>query len=402
MMCISGGDSMYEQFINEHFLKKNEQIDEVHIEGSFAVITVIKKTARTLKKIAQFKVTTNGYDKQPIPQQLLKYRFSSSVKRQLTERPEYIQQWLLEGWIVRELRYNDDGVSLGEACYRMGPSYVAALQLKERQNDEAYNEQQVQLLEKAQQLQLPPIFQQAIAWDKLPRKWSTKKRFKYIEFCLAFYELSQKKDLFDYKEIGATLFDTIGGSKYFDAERESFLSQLLDSGIDASYYGLVSIGKIVPIYFTGNVQNAYSSYALGAVHATTDNAVLLAPFTTTNTTLWLVENRAILTRMAVEFEFLQRTNSCVVCLDGQIRSAHQAFIEQLQQQIEKTVIWTDTDAAGINIAKHAAQLINGTVSFVGRHFTLYDSIEQFAQAHENKPHEQEQQLGGVEQWMKWV
>lgn len=48
------------------------------------------------------------------------------------------------------------------------------------------------------------------------------KRMKYIEFCLAFYALSLQKELFDFKEIGATLHDKIGGSKVFDQQREVF------------------------------------------------------------------------------------------------------------------------------------------------------------------------------------
>lgn len=105
------------------------------------------------------------------------------------------------------------------------------------------------------------------------------------------------------------------------------------------------------------------------MHATTDSAVLTSPFTTTNTTLWLVENRAILTRIAVETEFLRQTNSCIVCLDGQIRSAHKQFIEQLlQSAIKQTIIWTDTDSAGITIAKYAAELVKGTVKLSA----LYD------------------------------
>ena len=131
----------------------------------------------------------------------------------------------------------------------------------------------------------------------------------YVPACSA-------KDLFDFKEIGATYEDRIGGSKMFDQEREEFLAHLAQLGIDAPSYGLVSSGKIVPIYFTGHAQSELASYHLGAVHATTDNTVLQTTFTTSNTTLWLVENRAILTRMATESEFLRESHSFVLCLMG--------------------------------------------------------------------------------------
>ena len=394
---------MFEGFIKTHFLKKDEVIEKIKQDGSLLIMIVVKKTARTYRKVAQFKITGNAITASEIPKQLSKYNFTPKAKRKINESNDIIQQWLSEGWIVKEIRYNPDGISVSEEHYRIGPKYLEALQQKQKQLKENHNAQMQQLLEKAEQLKLPEAFQNAIIWDKLPEKWSNKKRMKYIEFCLTLYKLSQQKDLFDFKEIGATLNDTIGGSKYFDADREVFLAQLEQSGIDASLYGLVSIGKIVPIYFTGNVKNEFSNYSIGTVHATTDNAVLLSPFSTTNTTLWLVENRAILTRMAVETEFLQTTNSCVICLDGQIRSAHRLFIEQLLvSNIKQTIIWTDTDTAGVTIAKHAAEIVNGPFKIAGRNYKIYHSVESFANAHEQEAHEQEQQLGGVTQWMKWV
>lgn len=394
---------MHEIYIKTQFLKKDEMIEKKQYEGQLLVLTVAKKTARTYRRVAQFKVTANPISQLQIPDAINKYQFTPKAKRQLIETNEILQSWLNEGWIVREIRYNPDGISVSEENYRMGPAYLKAIEQQKIQLDENREAQMKLLHEKAEQLNLPPVLHEAINWTSLPEKWSHKKKMKYIEFCLAFYELSEQKDLFDYKEIGANLFDKIGGSKYFDTEREVFLEQLEQSGIDASVYGLVSIGKIVPIYFTGNVRNDYSSYSLGTVHATTDNAVMISPFSTTNTNLWLVENRAILTRMAVETAFLQQTNSCIVCLDGQIRSAHKAFIEQLlNSNIQQTIIWADTDAAGITIAKHAAEIVGKSFKIVGRHFELYDSVAKYASAHEQQAHEQEQQLGGVAEWKRWV
>lgn len=394
---------MHELFIENYFMKKDEMIEKVEHEGKLHIVTIVKKTARTYRKTAQFKITSEAVTASAIPENLSPYHFTPKIKRKMNESNELLQKWLNEGWIVRELRYNVDGISVSEEYYRMGPKYLAAIEEKQIQLEQNHQLHMNKLFEKAKQLQLPEIFQSAIDWDKLPTRWSNKKRVKYIEFCLALYELSTLKDLFDFKEIGATLFDTIGGSKYFDVDRELFLTQLEESEIDVSFYGLVSSGKIVPIYFTGDLRNAFATYSIGVVHATTDNAVLLSPFETTNTTLWLVENRAILTRMSVETAFLQETNSCIICLDGQIRSAHRLLIEQLlKSNIRQTIIWTDTDAAGVTIAKHAAELVNGPVKIVGRDFRLYHSIESYAQDHVQNAHEQEQQLGGVAQWMKWV
>lgn len=393
---------MHEAFIQAYFLKKDETIERVEQQEQLFVATIVKKTARTFRKVAYLKITMNTEFTSPLPKKLASYKFTPNAKRTLYETNDTIQQWLQQGWIVREIRYHTDGISVKDDYYRIGPAYIEAQQKFEQQQFAKQQQQMQALKQKAEKLALPELFQQAIEWNMLPEQWPMKKRMKYIEFCLAFYTLSLQKELFDFKEIGAALHDTIGGSKVFDQEREVFLAQLEQSGIDPMLYGLVSIGKIVPIYFTGDVQNNVATYAIGAVHATTDSAVLTSPFTTTNTTLWLVENRAILTRIAVETKFLRQTNSCIVCLDGQIRSAHKQFIEQLlQSAIKQTIIWTDTDSAGITIAKYAAELVKGTVKIVGRDYELYHSIESFI-AQVQEAHEQEQQLGGVEQWIKWM
>ena len=393
---------MHQQFIAHYFLKKGETIEKMEQQDGLYVITAVRKTSRTYRKVAQYKITMETEFSHTLPQKLLTYKLTPNSKRILSEHNDELQYWLQSGFVVREIRYHQDGISVKEVHYRIGPAYIRAQQLLLQQHLGQEKQQMEAMHQRALQLQLTLPFQQAISWQALPEKWSVKKRMKFTEFCLAFYALSQQKDLFDFKEIGATLHNTIGGSKYFDAEREEFLVQLEQSGVDPTLYGLVSMGKIVPIYFTGNLFNELATYTFGAVHATTDNSVLKSPFKTTNTTLWLVENRAILTRMAIETEFLQQSNSCVVCLDGQIRSAHKQFIEQLQRSaVKQTIIWTDTDPAGITIAKNAAALISGNVKIIGRDFELYHSIESYM-ANTQEAHEQEQQLGGVTQWMKWI
>lgn len=393
---------MHEAFITQYFLKKNESIEKMEQQENLLVITIVRKTVRTFRKVAQLKMTLLTQFPSSIPIKLTSYKLSANTRRKLNETNEVIQQWLQQGFIVREIRYHRDGISVKEDHYRIGPAYIKVQQLEQQRLVAQEQQQMKELQYKAQQLELSESFQYAIEWDALPEKWSAKKRIKYIEFCLAFYALSQRKELFDFKEIGATLHDAIGGSKQFDLERKEFLAQLEHSGIDPTLYGLVSMGKIVPIFFTGNLQNDFVTYKIGAVHATTDNAVLVAPFSTTNTTLWLVENRAILTRMATEVAFLQQSNSCIICLDGQIRSAHKRLIEQLlQSSIKQTIIWTDTDSAGKTIAKNAAALIDGPVKIIGRDFKLYHSSASF-EAQVQEAHEQEQQLGGVTQWMKWI
>ncbi|WP_107838487.1 DUF2399 domain-containing protein [Metasolibacillus meyeri] len=391
-------------FVQQFILKSGEKIEKIEQQGNIQTLTIVKHSARIYKKVAQIKIAKQLANEIVIPKVLVKYKFSLKAKRQLDEPVETIYQWLSAGWIVREIRYNVDGLSVKEEVYRMGPTYMEVLEQQQAQDQQQYNFQLTLLFTQAEALQMPQSFQKAMRFDVMPSRWNQAKRLKFIQFCIAFYQLAQRKDLFDFKEIGATYEDRIGASKMFDAEREEFLAYLEQFNIDVANYGLVSIGKIVPIYFAGHAQAALATYEIGAVHATTDNAVLQTTFTTNNTTLWLVENRAILTRMATESEFLQKSNSFVLCLDGQIRSAHKQLIKQLLcSTIQQVLIWTDYDVAGLTIAKNAIQLLSCPYKIIGRHNQLFTDISLYEQwLQQEGKHEQEQQLGGREQWETWV
>lgn len=410
MEALKGGYLMpYEEktvidFIHQAVLKAGEKIDKVEDHGNIQTLTVVKQSARIYKKVSQIKVTKQPPYETGIPQELMKYKFSPKAKRQLDEPFETIHNWLQAGWVIREIRYHVDGISVKDDAYRMGPTYAYALEQGKSKEQRQYELQLEQLSRQANSIQMPQQFQSALSIETMPTHWSQAKKFKFMQFCIAFYQLVQQKDLFDFKEIGATYEDRIGGSKMFDQEREEFLAHLAQLGIDAASYGLVSTGKIVPIYFTGHAQSELVTYQLGAVHATTENAVLQTTFTTVNTTLWLVENRAILTRMATESVFLRESNSFVLCLDGQIRSAHKQFIKQLLgSSIQQVLIWTDYDEAGLTIAKKAVQLLPCPYKIIGRNSQMFADIVSYEQwlQHENH-HEQEQQLGGVEEWKEWM
>ncbi|MGE7113134.1 DUF2399 domain-containing protein [Lysinibacillus sp. NPDC047702] len=391
-------------FIHQVVLKAGEKIDKVEDQGSIQTLTVVKQSARIYKKVSQIKVTKQPSYEIDIPQELMKYKFSPKAKRQLDEPFETIHNWLQAGWVIREICYHVDGISVKDDVYRMGPNYIYALEQCKNKEQQQYELQLEQLWRQAEVLQMTKQFRSALSIELLPSQWSRVKQFKFMQFCIAFYQLTQQKDLFDFKEIGATYEDRIGGSKMFDQEREEFLAHLAQLGIDAPSYGLVSSGKIVPIYFAGHAQSEIATYQLGAVHATTDNAILQTTYTTASTTLWLVENRAILTRMATESAFLRESQSFVLCLDGQIRSAHKQFIKQLlNSSIQQVLIWTDYDGAGLTIAKNAINLLTCSYKIIGRNSQIFTDIVSYEQwlQHENL-HEQEQQLGGVKEWKMWI
>lgn len=391
-------------YLQTVILKKNEQIGIVEERDGLYIVSVIVQTPRTYRRVAQITISQRISSEKSIPQAIKKQGFTIRAKRELKDPFETVFTWLQAGWVVREIRFNKDGLTVQDDFYRRGPTYhdVESKQLLQLERD--YEKQLREALQKIEILQMPERFRTATSIEMMPASWGREKKLQFIHFCIAFYQLAQTKDLFDFKEIGATYENRIGASKIFDSFRNDFLAYIKKLQIDVEYYGLVSIGSIVPIFFTGEVTSDVATYKVGSIHATTDDTVLKSEFTTTNKRLWLVENRAILTRMAVEVEFVQETSSIIVCLDGQIKSAHKRFIKQLlQSSIGRAYVWTDYDAAGVTIAKHAVDLLTCPYKIIGRDNETFTSIDAYEQSVLTKgKHEQEQQLGGVKQWLKWI
>ena len=411
---------MIEQFLTSYFVKKGEHLEVPPkcISDTIKQYTVAKQTARTYRNVSLLKV--GQLIKTKPSQELLNYKFTNNSKRKLTEDFTTIQSWIEEGWIIEEIIFAQDGRTAKAIHYRIGPSLKYFF--------DGQNEQQMQWLEDyALQLQksadIQPIkeFRQAVQQinelvampilelahtTKLLSHWSTEKRLRFLHFSIGFFQLANKGVLFDFKEIGATLFDKIGGSKVFDREQKEFIEELERVfSVQASDCGLISLGKITPVFFAGELTGTFSHYQQGVIHALTDDSILKDEYKTGASIIWLVENRAILTRMAKETKFLQRTNSFILCLDGQIRSAHKTLIRQLVTT-QTVIVWTDFDVAGLTIAMHAVQMINTPYKIIARDNQTFSDIEAYKKwllaELEIAEHEQEQQLGDVEQWMKWI
>lgn len=122
---------------------------------------------------------------------------------------------------------------------------------------------------------------------------------------------------------------------------------------------MISGGQITSIYFAGHLKGTWSKGLAGPVHALTNISVAVDHYSTEATTLWLVENRAVLTRISAEPHFLQDTSSLIVCVDGHLKSAHKTFIRQLfkTSRIGQTIFWSDYDEARLQIAGEMFQTL---------------------------------------------
>lgn len=405
----------HDAFFDRYFLKSNE-ILEVPIEIRPAIFEayITKKTARTYKRIAKLKfgVLHEGTP----PAEILQAKLTLHNRKVIQAPLHTLETWIQQGWLTEEIRFHTDGQTIKEAYFRMGISLYIYF---EHQN----NEKNTQFISTYNKLidQFPKedakLFE-VLKCNKserdlkqcslFPPTWPTAKRLTFLEFCIAFFQLVNRQELFDFKEIGATYFDVIGGSKVFDSYKKDFIAQLEQwFNMDTSDYGLVSLGQITPLFFSGQLDGNLSSYNYGSIHALTDQNMVYDRFTTSCKNIWLVENRAILTRMSTEMVFLQRSNSFVLSVDGQLRTAHKTLIRQLMTSTMNVFIWTDYDAAGLSISRALDELITAkNKRFIARNQLIFSTFTEYEEWLKEELqiafHEQEQQLGDVAQWTKWL
>ncbi|WP_413375646.1 DUF2399 domain-containing protein [Alkalihalobacillus sp. 1P02AB] len=436
-------DQSIKNFIERYVLKKGEEllIKGLAEESSpFIEVEMVKKTARTYRKVGELMLSPTVYpaaDKRPEPK-LEKWNLTPKKRVQLNDYDRTTLQWLEQGWIMKEVRFEKDEKTIQSSDYRMGYRLFAYFEHISNQNRVASIEEFNLWKEKLNEiLQTMPVKQHSKRKEvskllekslvsqvhndidavqtalPFPHKWSLKKRIKFLHFALATLQLSKQKDNFDWKEVGASYYKEIGGSKVFDSNKEEFIAQLEEwAECPIVNLGLTSLGKITPLYFSGDINGTYSSYSYGPVHSLTDLAITEENYQTKATTLWLVENRAILTRVASEKGFLEEMNTLMVCVDGHLRTSHRHCIQQLlaNGSLKQVIFWSDYDKDGFQISKELFQACSNDFDMKYKWITdrhnVMTEIEEFEKYMETllgeRSIEQEQVLGGKEDWVRWI
>ncbi|ULO06237.1 DUF2399 domain-containing protein [Paenibacillus sp. 19GGS1-52] len=424
-------------FIYQSFLKKDEQLEipKVLGEASLIDIDIVKRTARTIRRVGIITVAREySSNVETLPdQQLLSWTVG---RRALLDDNQQTFEWLHKGWILKEVRFKHDGRSVERIQYRIG--YLLYVYLLNKQKDEyqdftnqvtlyqlnaAQKMERITYLHDERLLQLKDLallLSSSLQWGLndigvqsiFPVNWSISKRISGLNFLLAFLMISSNKEIFDWKEIGSQYYPGIGGSKSFDAYKLEFLILLETiSGQSPETLGMISSGQITSVYFAGDLEGTWSNFRAGPVHALTNISVSQDHYSTRATTLWLVENRAVLTRMSVEPYFLQETQSLIICVDGHLRSAHKHFIRELllNSCINQTIFWSDYDEAGLQIAREMLQSLMGHAmrcKWICPDHSIITNWPEYQQRMESLLQymklEQEIVLGEAEDWRSWI
>lgn len=422
-------------FIENYILKSGEKLDFSINHDSIIEVKIVKQTERTYRLTGLLTFTHwNHEDDETVDEELLKLSVTPTKKLKLEDHHPNTIRWFEKGWIMKEIRFKKDGKTPDSQSYRMGFGLYCYQQEQLRAKEEKLEEEftiwknnSLVLAEHSvkfgtdrrnRAIQNCQSFIHELCRlqvndlkDYILGVWPVAKKPKFLYFISAFMQLCLQKEEFDWKEIGAGYYKKIGGSKQFDPYKEEFLDGLESiAQCPAALMGMVSLGKITPLYFSGPITGRYSTYQYGPVHALTDLSIAVENYSTNASNIWLVENRAILTRMAAEKDFLKDNHSLVICVDGHVRSSHRQCIEQLltNSDIEQVLIWSDYDPDGLQIAKELYKIVSHQqkikwVSADGDTLTNWEEYEGYMQVFlKNKKMEQEEVLGGAADWKKWI
>lgn len=396
------------EFIEKFTCKSGESVEQLN-DSEFQIHRWTVRTFKTLGNV----LASEQYDTHP-NEAIIKLNLKPNSRRTtLPLSNKHLEEALHKGWIIQEVRFTGDGRTPHSTVYRMGPGLFAYEKLKkERESvtDRLLKEKLQAEIDMSVNV-LPGTFLQKIyAFSdeiKDSESWTKDRIRKFHAFLIGYLQLRRLKSRIEFKEIGATYYKKIGGSKAFDNYKQVFIDRL-EKWLNApvNELGIISLGTIVSIYFTGSLRGEFSSYSSGTVHATTDIGITDEHFKTQAKVLWLVENRAVLTRMASEKEFIDQTQSFVLGVDGQVRGAHRKMISQLclGSSIERVMIWVDYDKAGQIIARDLVNIIqNVPHRLIGNEdnvFTTYEAYVKWSATIKNA--EQEMTLGGAEAWKRWI
>ncbi len=430
-------------FLERFMLKSGEKlnfskgIDQE--DAAFIDIEIIKQTERTLRVVGMITlfVQQGGDESFVVDEELLSMKPTPKKKIQLNEYDPKTIKWLEQGLIMKIIRLNKDGKTLDGQYYRMGYR-LYKFQQEQLLNRELQLQQEFNRWQEASKSLVLPSEESFSALRKkglencfyyieetslkatlhlksestFPNSWSEEKMIKFLHFFTAFLQLSIQNEDFDWKEIGAAYYKEIGGSKAFDQFKNEFIELLEVIALcPVAMLGMTSLGKITPLYFSGKMCGRYSSYEYGPVHSVTDLAISEEEYTTMATTLWLVENRGILTRLAAEKNFLKDYHSLVLCVDGHLRSSHNSCIGQLlsNSKIEQVIIWSDYDPDGLKISNELYRTVSEfhiAIKWIAadhRVISTWDEYENYMQEFlKNRKMEQEEVLGGANDWKQWI
>ncbi|BCG58605.1 Toprim sub domain-containing protein [Paenibacillus sp. URB8-2] len=461
-------DAEIVNFICSRYLSKGTELEPGTLSesGRSFEIDIFRTGSRTRRRIG--KITGGHADtglshEKNVPEALERLFHSPKVRKGERELLREIQDeslcsgGLAEGWIMRKDLYGSDGKTVVRTEYVMGYTLYLHLERKksrtrerEKQTIANWNARLGAILNERNTVKIDLAGEEnrhllwnfiediaakiehctvvkevsEVIWNK-EQPWQGRKLEFYVDFIIALAEIAAARAHFDWKEIGARYYREIGGSKRFDPYKVEFLEEAEEQiGCPLPLLGLCSAGTVTPIFFAGELSGSGGfAYPQGFLHVVTDVTVWRTEFQTVCRTLWLTENRAVLTRMSAEPDFLRKSGSLIIGLDGQLRSGHRKLIKDVlagSESIRQIIVWCDSDRAGLTISRNVQALLqmaapvavkwilpdslNRKDNPAGCVFRTWDAYEAEALARLDRrlAGEQEAEMGDTDSWNLWM
>ena len=265
---------------------------------------------------------------------------------------------------------------------------------------------QIETLVKDSSLKIHDRLTWSFAWNKPRGKFHLA-----LEFLLAVIKASHRSTGgFEWKELGAAVDDSIGGSKRFDNDMDRLL-ELLEhiTGLPLEDLGLTSRGSLYPVYILGSIKlytETSTEDLTCSIHAITNLEVeKLQKVSISAKRIILTENRALLIKMYKTGWFKKDPESFVIGIDGRLRLGHRRFLKLLQKGRSHVpcFIWTDSDMPGISFINDLHGIFpKNRIVLIDEGSLQSLDFESFQARIKENPRllnrEQESFLGGPEVW----
>lgn len=120
-------------YIIQYFIKKDDclEIPRTIVESSIIDLDIVRKTARTIRKVGIISVARESSVVDTPPDQKF-LRWTVGKRATLDDNQQTID-WLHQGWILKEVRLKNDGKSVERIYYRMG--FLLYLYLLNKRSD---------------------------------------------------------------------------------------------------------------------------------------------------------------------------------------------------------------------------------------------------------------------------
>lgn len=139
-------DEKVRQYIEDYILRSKEELELTSAlqDQLLTQFNIIKRSARTYRVLGLLTVSTQQHhhvNDLPLDPALASLALTTNRKVELNEDEQETFNWLKEGWVIKEIRFEKDGKTVSKSHYRMGYRLFEYQSVQhQRKHDELVND----------------------------------------------------------------------------------------------------------------------------------------------------------------------------------------------------------------------------------------------------------------------